>query len=290
MSVLRFLPGPATGARRNLQQRRSHAGAPRVCSCRGQRHETGRPWQYHGTQGASQSRLPDILTTAAVPGRSAALDVCLASSIAAAARGDDAQAALDRKLLHYRNELEELRQQGIHYRPLVWTADGVCSRHRIQPEWAADVGEITPSQVKHEIQIALLRRRAAMAGAVLPNPSARAEWPLVGILDRALHHWGHVPALDGVTTTSLTPRLTQQYQTTTTLSPWRATRMSVCSHQVSDCPVCSSGEEVVFVRRWLSHAVSRTHSVAVQCPPPTISATRTASRTTGSQGNLCLTC
>ena len=36
-----------------------------------------------------------------------------------------------------------------------------------------------------------------MARAVLPNPSARAEWLFAGIIDRALHHWGHVPALDG---------------------------------------------------------------------------------------------
>ena len=45
---------------------------------------------------ASQSNLADIFTTAAVLGRSAALDVCVASSIAAAARGDAAQAAFDR--------------------------------------------------------------------------------------------------------------------------------------------------------------------------------------------------
>ena len=36
-----------------------------------------------------------------------------------------------------------------------------------------------------------------MARAVLPNNSARAEWLFAGIFDRALHHWGHVPALDG---------------------------------------------------------------------------------------------
>ena len=45
---------------------------------------------------ASQSRAVNIFTIAADPGRSAALDI--ASSIAAAARGDAAQAAFDRKL------------------------------------------------------------------------------------------------------------------------------------------------------------------------------------------------
>ena len=96
MSVLRFLLGPAAGARRNLQQRRSSL-----------RHETGRSWHYHGTQGltASQSRPADIFITTAVPGRSAAVDVCMASSIAAAAREDAAQAAFDRQLSHYRNEI-----------------------------------------------------------------------------------------------------------------------------------------------------------------------------------------
>ena len=69
---------------------------------------------------ASQPRPADIFTSAAVPERSAALDVCVCvASIAAAARGDAAQAAFDRKLSQYRNEIGELRQQGTHYRPLV---------------------------------------------------------------------------------------------------------------------------------------------------------------------------
>ena len=46
---------------------------------------------------ATQSRPADLLTIRAVPGRSAALDVCVASTKAAAARGDGAQAAFDRK-------------------------------------------------------------------------------------------------------------------------------------------------------------------------------------------------
>ena len=72
---------------------------------------------------ASQFRPANIFT-AAVPGRSAAQDVCVASSIAAVARGDAAQAAFGQKLSHHRNEIGELRQQGTQYTPLVWTADG----------------------------------------------------------------------------------------------------------------------------------------------------------------------
>ena len=34
-----------------------------------------------------------------------------------------------------------------------------------------------------------------MTRAVLPNPSARAEW-LARIIDRAVHHWGYAPPLD----------------------------------------------------------------------------------------------
>ena len=44
---------------------------------------------------ATQSRPADLLSTAAVPGRSAALDVCVASPKEAAAREDAAQAAFD---------------------------------------------------------------------------------------------------------------------------------------------------------------------------------------------------
>ena len=36
-----------------------------------------------------------------------------------------------------------------------------------------------------------------MSRAVLPNPSARAEWLLFGIIDRAVHQWGYAPLLDG---------------------------------------------------------------------------------------------
>ena len=67
---------------------------------------------------ATQSRPADLFTTAAVPRRSAALDVCAASPNEAAARGDAAQAAFDRKLSHYRQEIPHLRNLGIHCRPL----------------------------------------------------------------------------------------------------------------------------------------------------------------------------
>ena len=143
-------------------------------------------------------RPADIFTTAAVPGRSAALDVCVASRNAAATRGDAAQAAFDRKLSNYRNEIPRVTF-GIHYR-LVWTADGrpqLAVTRTLQ--YAAEIASSRNGQQmsakslqrrwKHEIQIALLRWRAAMTRADLPNSSARAEWFLAGIIDRALHHF-----------------------------------------------------------------------------------------------------
>ena len=72
----------------------------------------------------TESRPADLFPTAPVPGRSAALEVCVPSSNAAAARGDAAQAAFDRKLSSYRQEIPDLRCQGILYRPLVWTTEG----------------------------------------------------------------------------------------------------------------------------------------------------------------------
>ena len=72
----------------------------------------------------TQSRPADLFPTAPVPGRSAALEVCVPSSNVAAARGDAAQAAFDRKLSSYRQEIPDLRCQGILYRPLVWTTEG----------------------------------------------------------------------------------------------------------------------------------------------------------------------
>ena len=140
---------------------------------------------------STTSRPADILTAAAVPGRSAALDVCVASPNAAAAAGDAAEAAFKRKLRRYRREIPQLRAAGIVYRPLVWTADG-----RPHPAvtrtlaFAAELAATRSSQEvsaqalrarwRHEIQIALLRRRAAMTRAVLPRMAARDVWLLTG--------------------------------------------------------------------------------------------------------------
>ena len=48
-----------------------------------------------------------------------------------------------------------------------------------------------------KIQIALPRRRAAMAPRSPAESLSASSVTLRRHIDRALHHWGHVPALDG---------------------------------------------------------------------------------------------
>ena len=138
-----------------------------------------------------QSRPADILTAAALPGRSAALDVCVAAPSGSRAAGDAAEAAFRRKLRRYRREIPELAAAGIAFRPLVWTCNGrphpaVTRTLAFAAELAANRSDqdVAPGQLRsrwrHEIQVALQRRRAAMMRAVLPRPSDGANWLLTG--------------------------------------------------------------------------------------------------------------
>ena len=157
----------------------------------------------------STSRPADILTNAAVPGRSAALDVCVcvASPNAAAATGGAAESAFRRKLRRYRTEIQELRQAGIVFRPMVWTADGrphpaATRTLKFAAEMAASRNSQQASAAslmirwKHEIQISILRRRAAMYRAVLPRPSAFDQWLLTGSADRSAAGWNLEEAIE----------------------------------------------------------------------------------------------
>ena len=74
-------------------------------------------------------RPADILTTAALPGRLAALDVGVASPDAAGADGDCCDAAFRRKVREHGPHLRELEAAGVVYRPLVFSAFG-----RLHPE------------------------------------------------------------------------------------------------------------------------------------------------------------
>ena len=75
------------------------------------------------------------------------------------------------------------------------------------------------------------------------------------------------------TTTSTTLRLAQQYLTTTmTLSPWRAARVNLCTHQVSNRPVCPLRVGVLSAddgspTQWAGLAASQVSTPLRQSPP-----------------------
>ena len=163
----------------------------------------------------------------------------------AAARGDAAQAFI-RKLSHYRNETRELRQQNIHCRPQVWTADWrphpavtrtlrERSRHRFHSKRATFVGEIPSSQVETRNP----NRSPAPGGQPWLAQFSR-------IILRGQSGSSQVSSTELCTTGDMSPLLTvtliltQQYLTMTddtVLSPQRVARVGLCFHQVSSCPV-----------------------------------------------------
>ena len=171
-------------------------------SRRGLGHETGRPWHHHRTQGAHcftiQAGCP---RTQCGLGRVRGLLHCSGSSRRCCTGGIRSQAGA---LQEFNRETTEHSLPpacvdcGRAATPSRRSDASVRCRHSLP----AGMGQHLPAKSlhrrwKHEIQIALLRRRAVTARAVLPNPSARVGWLFTGIIDRASHHWGHVPALDG---------------------------------------------------------------------------------------------
>ena len=143
---------------------------------------------------SATSRPADFFPTAAVPGRSGALDVCGASPNAAAALGDAAEATFKRKLWRYQTEIRELRSAGIVFRPVVWTADGRPHPAATRTlKYAAQLGAIRNSQQasaslllglwRHEVQSSILWRRAGQR-VVLPRPSNFQQMLLTGNADR----------------------------------------------------------------------------------------------------------
>ena len=190
---------------------------------------------------ATQSRPADLFTTAAVPGRSAALDVSVASPNAAAARGDAAQAAFDRKLSDYRQEIPDLRNQGIHCRPFVWT--GGRRPHPVVTrtlQCAADVASSRDGRIRFNTggNTKLFRQRAAMTRAVLPSgssPVSLIELCITGAMFL-------LSTVELETTITQAWRETRPYQTTMTTSPPSpVNRLRLCSHQVSRC-ACPVGQ------------------------------------------------
>ena len=165
--IVWFLLGPTARTRRNLQHTRSHTRTLRMrsCSLSGLKlADTGITTEPRGLT-ATQPRPADLFYYRCCPG---------------AARGDAAQAAF-----------VDGRPQPAITRTLQHAADIASSRNGQQMS-----ARSLHRRWKHEIQIASLRRRAAMTRAVLPNPSACTERLRTGIIDRALNHWGHLLPLD----------------------------------------------------------------------------------------------
>ena len=127
----------------------------------------------------------------------------MASFNAAAARGDAAQAASDRKKKSHTNGLkassvaawfgqetfDQNQQSPEPYSTQQTTrhavTDSKMSAKALQQRW------------KHGIKIALFWCRAATTRAVLPRTSARAEWLLASLTNRATSHWVRARLLDG---------------------------------------------------------------------------------------------
>ena len=132
----------------------------------------------------SQSKPADILTSAASPGRRAALDIGITSpnSTTASQGGGDAVAAMHRrKAAKYAPDRSTLRAANIVYQPLIWSADGrphpavrramaytASVAGHIDPDMAAGGPQRLLQRWRHSIAVALGRRRAAIARAVLP--------------------------------------------------------------------------------------------------------------------------
>ena len=90
---------------------------------------------------------------------------------------------------------------------MVWTADGrphpaVSRTLKFAAEVASTRGNAqTPASTllgrwRHEIQISILRRRAAMCRAVMPRATPLEAWLLAGSADRNEAAWGTLAALD----------------------------------------------------------------------------------------------
>ena len=194
------------------------------------------------------------------PGRSPALDVCVASASAAAARGDVAQASFDRKLSTCKNEIPDVRDQGIHYRPLVWTADGrphpaACTA-QYAAERAADVGDNASAQMENtKFKLLFFAGERPLHGQFCRTRRHGAECLLARIIDRA--------SITGAMSFLMTVELatTTAQMTTMTSPPSPVNCPHLCSHHASHRLVLPSRGSLLLlcddVSRFVSQHVSR---------------------------------
>ena len=115
-------------------------------------------------------RPADVLTSAASPGLTSALDVSIASPDAVHAGEDCVETARVRKRAAYSRHLDALLAEGIEYRPLVWSCWG-----REHPETTAVLTQLARQAARRKGAadfVPLLRRARACIGAAIARRAA----------------------------------------------------------------------------------------------------------------------
>ena len=155
----------------------------------------------HGLIPSRPGLRPADLLTSAASGRLTALDVSIVCPDSAGATDDPCVAAASRKVDKYRDVLEEMRDEGIGYRPLVWScwgrpsSDAAQAVRSIAAAASRRRGLGDPAQLERHlcgvIGAQIWRRAACMVLACLPETPAVDVQRLVRIRgDRA---WGGPP-------------------------------------------------------------------------------------------------
>jgi hypothetical protein len=146
--------------------------------------------EVRGLSEASDVRLADIFTNAALPGREAALDVTIVSSEPSRAGQDCLQTAFIDKFHKYRQILPDLTRQGIAFKPMVWSTEGaphpvvlhilayVCKQAMRRNSCSGD--EQMLFRWQRELGIAIQTRKAAMITSCMPTHKAHLMWLLSG--------------------------------------------------------------------------------------------------------------
>ena len=158
-----------------------------MCTRVARRLEARRSWSHDRTA------RTDMLTAAAVP----------RSVLQMQQQPEEMQRLIETRPI-FGEKIQELRVPGIVCRPLLMEGHTQLSREPCKTQQTlrfVDTGNQCRQAVQHrwklEVQIALLRRRAAVTRAVLPSTSAREQRLPPGLVDRTTNHWALTPPLDG---------------------------------------------------------------------------------------------
>ena len=141
--------------------------------------------EVHGILDTGE-RPADILTTAALPGTTTAIDVTIASQDAKHAGTDACGSAYRRKMTRYNAILPALRRAGIIFQPYVLSQEGrphpaavrllECSIRAVRSRRGEEAAAELRARWRHEISVAIQRRKAAMIRAALPDRGLRSDW------------------------------------------------------------------------------------------------------------------